>query len=344
MGLIPYYVIYGILLFLALGEMAVFRKKHLVRIVFTALAIFLAIRFQVGNDYAEYYMVLKGISAGTIEIYFEPGFLFLYSLVNNPEYFIAILSLISLFLLYKTFMFFETRYIFTALLLYFSVYFIIFNIHLIRQGFSIALVLYSFIYLYKKSYVRCVLLVLLAGSIHKSAFIVLPFLAIVAVDLKKNHRLLIVGLAILVFIVLTYFKQYVFMALALFPPTQRFAIKYNNEIYSGAYGISLGLLFDILLFLFINSRKNLSKKENFLMNIFLFSVFLSIAFNNFSIALRLGYYFRVVNVFLFLYLARIRPRWVFYTFLIVYTSYYLHNNLYKGNAVLEYRTIFTMEE
>lgn len=340
----PYFIIYGILLTLALSELFVFGKKRPLQFLFLGLALFLAIRFQVGNDYAEYYIILNDLSAGKNDIYFEPGFTFLYRIIDDPEWFIGLTSFFSMFLLYKTFIFFEKRYVFIALLLYFSLYFIIFNIHLIRQGLSITLVFYSFTFLFKKEYLKCFLFVLVASSIHKSALIVLPLLMITALNLTKNHRLIILGSAAIVYILLTYFKQYVFMALAVFPPTQRFALVYNNEFYSGSYGLSLGIIFDILLFLFINLRKNLSYKENFYLNLFLWSVCLSIAFNDFSVALRLGYYFRVINIFLFLHLVKIRPRWVFYSFLVVYTGYYLHNNLYKGNAVLEYRTIFKKEK
>lgn len=332
-----YFYIYFSLLFLALKEKRVKENYKKVSLVFILLAVFLAIRYQVGNDYAEYHNSFQNL---TYDAYFEPGFIFLYKIFNSPEVFFALLSCFSLFLLYKAFKYFSEGYLYISLLVYYSAFFIIFNIHLIRQSVAIAIVLFSFTYLHKKKYLKFFILVLLATNFHKSALIAIPFSLIVIVKLNKKTRLLILGFAILSYIIFTFFRNEVFMLLYYFPVTNRFATVYNNLTYSSGYGISIGLLFDIVLFIFVNSRKNLSDKQLFLLNIFLCSIFINIAFNNFSVALRLGYYFRIVSIFLFVNLIKIRPKFIFYIFLIIYSGYYLNNNLFKGHAVLEYKTIF----
>ena len=339
-----YFYIYFFLLFLALKEKKSIENKNQGAFIFTLLGVFLAIRYQVGNDYAEYYVIFNQISEGTYDSYFEPGFVFFYKLFDSPELFLAVLSITSVFILYRVFNYFSTNHFYVSLFLYYSVFLIIFNIHLIRQGVAIAIILLSFTYLHQKKYIKFVLLVLLAANFHKSALIALPFAFVIGLELTKNTRLIIFGIAIFSYLVFTFFKSEFFAVLSIIPITRRFASVYNNLRYSSGYGISMGLLFDVALFLFLNTRKNLNDKQLFLLNIFLCSIFISIAFNSFNVALRLGYYFRMVSVFLFVSLINVRPKLVFYMFLILYSGYYLHNNLYKGNAVLEYQTIFNKEK
>ena len=336
-----YYLIYWVLFFLSTIERKLENNKRIKKLVFLGLAVFLAVRFQVGNDYAEYYNTLIKISRGDgVNTYFEPGLIFLYKLIDSPKLFFALLSCFSIFLLYKTLNYFKSNHIYTVLLLYYSVYFIIFNIHLIRQGVAISIIFFSFTYLHKRAYIKCLLLVLLAANFHKSALIVLFFIPVVLLNLNKYHRILILVAAFFIFIVFTFFKEYVFLGLYILPITRRFAMVYNNLTYSGSYGISIGLIFDFLLFLFINFKKNISREDKLLLNIFMCSLFIAISFNSYAIAFRLIYYFRVVNIFLFLYLMRVKPKFVFRVFLLIFTYYYLNNNLLKGNAVLEYKTIF----
>jgi len=343
-----YYYIYSILLFFALfiqnGNPK--RTKRITSFVFFLLTVFLAIRFKVGNDYEEYFTGFLEISRGNVdrlEGYYEPGFILFYQVFDNPRLFFAILILISFFCLYKVFCFFGRNHIFVSILLYFSLFLIVYNIHLVRQGVAISIVAYSFIYLYQKKYIYYVLFVLLAANFHKSALIVLPFTFLTMIRFSKNQRYVILLISLVIFVVITFFREQVFYVLYQIPVTRRFAEVYNNMEYSSSYGLSLGLLFDIFLFIFVNSRHNLSLKQRFLLNIFMCAVFINIAFNAYSVALRLGYYFRFSSVFMFILLFKIKPRFLIYAFMIVYSYYYLNANLTKGNAVLDYKTIFTDE-
>lgn len=335
-----YFYIYVALLFLALKEKKIIVNYKKPAFVFASLGVFLAIRYNVGNDYAEYTNVLNEITEGFYTTYFEYGFVFFYKIFHSPEVFFAVLSLLSIFLLYKGFKYFSTEYLYISILVYYSTFFVIFNIHLIRQSVAIFFVFGAYIFLHKKKYLQCILLILLASSFHKSAIIVFPFCFLISMSLTKNTRLIVLGIATLFYMIFTFFKTQVFGVLSFIPITHRFAVVYYNMTYSSGYGISVGLLFDIILFLFVNSRRNLSSKQAFLLNIFLCALFINIACNSFNVALRLGYYFRLVSVFLFVSLIKIKPKIFFYLFLIIYSSYYLYLNLYKGHAVLEYHTIF----
>lgn len=334
-----YYSIFFFILSFVLIESKISSFKVLKIIVLSILTIFLSIRYQVGNDYAEYLNVFTGIKLYHDNSYVEPLYLIICKLSPSFTYVIAIISIISMYLLYKCIEFYRPKYFYSSLLIYYGVYFILIDIHLIRQGIALLIVFYSYKFLWQKEIKKFVTLVIIAMGFHISAFIAFILLILPKVKFTKSRRLYFVFFGIFFYIILVLGKTYFFDLLSHISFLERYAVVYNNAEYSHSYGISLGLLFDILLFFILNASK-VKGLDEFLLNIFTCSIIIFIVFNDFAVVLRLGYYFRIVNILLIINLLKyVRPKILFVVFISIYSYYYLETTLTTGNAVLEYRTI-----
>jgi hypothetical protein len=179
----------------------------------------------------------------------------------------------------------------------------------------------------------------MAMGFHVSALVGFLLLLLPKFKLTRSKRLYVVFIGIFLYIILLLTKNYFFDLIAHISFLERYAKVYNNAEYSHSYGISLGVLFDLILFCILNAS-TLEAKDEFLLNIFTVSIVIFIVFNDFAVALRLGYYFRIVNILLIINLLRyIRPKMLFVLFITIYSYYYLETGLTTGNAVLEYRTL-----
>jgi len=312
-------------------------------LVILILALVLALRFNVGNDYIEYANIYDGIKFYGNYSYVEPLYLLLCIAAPDFKLVIATIALVSMVYLYKIIEYYSNRFFFTSLFLYFGLYFIIFDIHLIRQGLAVLLAFYSYRYIIENKTFKYYIYIIISSLIHTSAILLLVLPLLNKIKISRSGRYFVLVLSFLVYLVIYLNKEVVFGVLSLFSLTKRYADVYNDAEFSHSYGISLGLIFDILLFVIANGIRNNDKKETFLLNIFSISTFISIAFNDFAIALRLGYFFRLANIFILCKLYRLHFRNILVgLFLIIYSYFYLHTALTKGNGVdtLVYRTIF----
>ena len=100
-----YYICFTILFILSIFE----RESRFNKLIFTSVIfffiLFTGLRYEVGNDYAEYHLHHSMIKSGQTN-YFEPLFTLLNYLTPNPESMFFIAALISYILLYKSFKYF----------------------------------------------------------------------------------------------------------------------------------------------------------------------------------------------------------------------------------------------
>jgi len=337
-----YWYFYGIILVLFFLEKKISNSKFIKILIVASLGIFLAIRYNVGNDYAEYLISFDKLKMFHSDLYYEPLYLLLCKLSPSFIYVIAVISIISAYLIYKIIQFYNPDYFYSSLLTYYGVYFVLNDIHLIRQGFAILIIAYGFRYLETQKFRKYLVFVLIAMGFHTSAIVALILVIIVKIKWNKQRRFIVAACAVLFYIGLLLFKSSFFSFIGNFGAFSRYAEVYNNSEYSYSYGISLGLLFDIILFIYVNIKSDyLSDRLQILLNIFTISIFIYIAFNDIAVVLRFGYYFRIVNIILIVQIRKILRPAIFYVALLsIYSYYYLETSLTKGHAVVEYHTIF----
>lgn len=349
--MIIYYLIYFVLILLFFSEIFTKRYSKINTWIITIFFIFfVGLRYGVGNDYFSYYENYKGINNGTGTSSTEIFYVFLNKLLSF-EFVILFFSFFSFYFLKKAIDFFSPRYVVTSYLVFYSLFLITLNIHIIRQGLAISLVLFGYKYLFHKRYLTFSLIVVLASTFHLSALILLPFILLIQLKISIKSQLFLVGLSFIAFIYQDDLVESYYKLAVNFPLMSKYLLVYRQEERI-SYGISLGMIFDliVLIILFLK-HKHFNDKENFLFRIYFISVILSILLSLDPAALRLVYYFRVVIIFLIpLFLKYFK--FEITTFLIVclislqylITTFTVIGEYGRGDRNLNYYTIFNKHD
>lgn len=170
------YIYIGLILaFLALFEVF-FRQAQNSKLSFIVAILILfflsSLRLDVGTDWDAYLAFYTG--NGPVEK-LEYGYRKLNNLLSHYglsfQLFLAVISAITLFFIYKAGSLVKYKIIF--LLIYFSDLFLYYNLSGIRQGIAIAITLYSTKYIVHKKFLIFMFFVILASTFHLSAFIYL---------------------------------------------------------------------------------------------------------------------------------------------------------------------------
>lgn len=238
-------------------------------ISFSLIFIFLALRYNFGNDYQGYLQSYINVNRYSEinyfenEFGFEPGWLFLYR-ISKPIGFFGLTALLSLFycIVYYRFIkaFVPVHNYWLAVFLYiFSPAFMLIQASAMRQSLAIAIFIFSLNYLFKKDAVRYFLSIYVASLFHSSALVLLPifFLRFIDWRINKTAALVIISVFILLFV---------------FPSTVgRLQILFVNayferyEIYQdfgmGGIGSGLGVIYFSFLLILIMYFENLQDKK-----------------------------------------------------------------------------------
>lgn len=157
--------------------------------IFSVLFMVSALRFDIGNDYAQYTLTAHEAYVGGYVVT-ETGFNFLvkavYTLFNREcyEVIFAIFAFVTLLLFLRTFYrdsadFSQSFFLFMMLGLYFQTF------NTVRYYFALSVALCSMRYVLEKDYIRFVFFILLAALFHKSVLLVIPVYLIAAFEWKR---------------------------------------------------------------------------------------------------------------------------------------------------------------
>lgn len=233
------------------------RTEFWLKFSFVLIFLFLAFRYNYGNDYFSYLKKFLEINrVETIDYFdkywgFEAGWVFLCRLFG-PLGFFAMTAVLALFncIVYYRFIkkYVPPDYYWLAVFLYvFNPNFMLIHSSAMRQSFAISLFLFAIDYIYKKDALRYILCVGLAALFHTSALILLPVYLLGLFDWKIN-KLTAVGI----------FSLFMFMFLygnTFLPDINQFISVYflRYEVYEGGVeiGTGLGLIFNSFLFALI---------------------------------------------------------------------------------------------
>ncbi len=216
-----------ILVLLALGFFLMFKGQTKAKdliflgVAFLTLSTISAIRYEVGDDYYNYLNIFLEVKNSGFETVFsgrrEPGFALLnklFSMVNgNFQNFYVLCALLTTGLV-LLFIYQESKLPFISVFLYISMMFYYWSLSLLRQILAASLCALSVRFIRKKKFIPFLILVLLAGSVHYSALILLPayFLAQIKFNWKSFAVLGGVALAGFIFApqVVSIITQYVY--------------------------------------------------------------------------------------------------------------------------------------
>lgn len=344
------------------------RTESLLKASFILIFLFLALRYDYGNDYRGYLVffsednlldtdLLDYYRGDSIDYYskhggFEPGWVFLCCLFKPFGFFTmtAVLALFNCFVYYR----FIKKYVppayywFAVFLYVFSPGFMLVHSSTMRQSVAIALFIFSIDYLYKKDAIRYFLCIGLASLFHTSALILLPVYLLGLFNWKINGLMAVSIFSLFIFLFL--FGESLVSGLNLF------IINYfeRYEVYQegSEIGTGLGVVFYSLLFALVLFYERLQTREHALL--FKIAV-LSYFFIPLSLLImlisRVGMYSEPATLVVFpVILLNIKNPVVrnLILFLILFFTLYLFYTFFQSDTYREafgtYKTIFSSPE
>jgi len=276
------------------------------KVSFLLIFLFLALRYNFGNDYKNYLNGFLDINRqNTINYHdkfghFEIGWVFLNRQFRDLGFFVmtAFLALVNCLIYYKFIKkYTPVQYYWLAVFLYiFNADFMLTHLSAMRQSIAIGLFIFSIDYLYKKDAIRYFLCIGLASLFHSSALILLPVYFLGFVNWKINR---LSGIVIIILFVSLFISQkYVSLNLDQF--VANYFAKY--EIYKGGVelGTGWGFAYSMVLFGLVLYYERYQKREIALLFKLSIISFLFIPLG-FSIMLigRVGMYFAPATIIVY---------------------------------------------
>ena len=329
--------------------------RHGLKISFILIFIFLALRYNFGNDYKAYHNNFLIINNYDSINYFdksfqlEPGWLFLCRLFK-PIGFFGMVMILALFncVVYYRFInkYLPPQYYWLAVTIYlFDPSFMLIQASAMRQSLAIAIFIASIPYIYKKDPIRYIIGIGIAWFFHSSALILLPLYFLGYVNWKINK---ITGAVILA----SFISLYLF-GKNLAPYVNQF-IQSNFErydVYQGGavIGTGFGIFYFSIFFILILAYERYQNKETSLLFKIAIVGFMIIPFGLIiQLIGRVGMYLgpSAIIVYPVILMKIKRPvyKTMFLVFYLFFTSYlffqFFTSQVYK-DAFGNYQTIFS---
>ena len=347
------------IVFVLLAYLAQYKsKEHLLKVSFFLIFLFLALRYNYGNDYPAYiddFVLLTSNDSFDYIFeneYYEKGWLFLYYLFKPFGFFalIAVLAAFNCFVYYHLI----KKYVlpgyhwFAVFLYVFSPGFMLIHCSAMRQSLAIALFLFSIDYINKKDAIRYFLCIVLATLFHTSALVLLPVYFLGIFDWKINRPL-----AIIFFVIYILFFQFGILLM----PVLSIFVGTNFESYmryEGTIELSsgIGLILNSSLFaLILFYAYYQSNQTSLFFKIAILSYFIIPLSLNISSLTRIGMYFDIAMIIVFpatVYTIKKPTIKVAVLAIIVFITLYNFNVFFKSEVFNKsfgtYQTIFSAPE
>lgn len=336
--------------------LAKYRNTHWgLKVSFSLIFLFLALRYNFGNDYKPYLNAFIEISQNNrIDIFdlknqFEPGWIFI-NWVFRPFGFFAmtaVLALMNCLIYYRIIKkFVPLNYYWLAIFIYvFSPGFLLIHASAMRQSLAILLFLFSIDYLFRKDAIRYFICIGLASLIHTSAIILFPIYLLSFINWKLNR--IVGGILFSIFISLFLFGKSILPFLNHF--IALYFEKYSIYQTGFAVGTGLGVLYlSVLLILTLHFERGQDRETALIFKISIISfMFIPLSILILLIS-RAGMYFAPATILVYpIILVNIKTpilKLVFLLMLIFITTYEFINFFSTEGwriAFGTYKTIFS---
>jgi transmembrane protein EpsG len=329
--------------------------KHGLRVSFFLIFIFLALRYNFGNDYHSYlelFQEVQGYEFSNLlktDWKVEFGWIFL-CWICSPFGFFGMIILLALFnsiLFYLLFKRYAPKgYYSLSIFLYLATP-ELFLIHssAMRQALSTLIFLFSLRYIYERKIIKYTLCIIVASFFHTSALILLPvyLLTFVRGQISKILGVAVFSLYILIF----YFGQYIISN------SDVLTIGYFDKYltYSGVSSVGSGIgviYFSVLLILFLFYQRFVNEEYGLIFKIAIISYFFIPLSFFIPMVGRLDMYFTPALIFgfpiLYIYIKNKKYKLTFIILLVFMVGYQFFIFFYSktyGHAFFEYNTIFS---
>ena len=321
---------------------------------FIIIFLFLALRYNYGNDYVNYlegfYEINdSGVSFFSNEHHFEPGWFLLCRLFEPLGFFamVAVLAAFNCFVYYRFIhRYVPQNYYWLAVFLYvFNPQIMLVHSSAMRQSLAIAIFLFAFDYLSRKDIIKYFACISIAVCFHTTAVVLLPFFifGLYNLKIKKRTSICIFSLFIFLFVFSKSIEQNIGLIINIF--FEKYSV-YNE---SSELGTGFGLIFNAVLLLIIlhSARPWDYIKSKLAMIAIIGYLFLPLGLVIMMLA-RVGMYFQPFTLAVFPIILSKSKSSLFRTSLIVSLiamTMYLYTSFFKSevwiDAFATYTTIFS---
>ncbi|MBQ3414405.1 MAG: EpsG family protein [Clostridia bacterium] len=258
------------------------------------------LRYNVGTDYQLYTRMYSNID---IKVFSDTEFIFkqIINLLNNFNLnvyvFFFVIATITISLFYIQIKK-QSNFPATSLFLFVCLGYYALCFNTIRQTLAIAITLVAFKYIYDRKALKYFLVIIVAGLVHTSAFIMIPIYFINRINInKKNLRIIFL---IMILGLIAYNPIFEFITLHI--------DKYNSYSNINGYTFSKAgagtyviMIFHIIIVFILIKYKNLIEQinegNNYYIILATFSLFFYLLSLSNTVAVRPGYYFSIYLVF-----------------------------------------------
>lgn len=274
---------------------------------FITLFIFLAIRFDYGNDYLMYQYFFDDLNSGKYGDlgkageHFETGytllnFIFKYFGFEALIMFLSIINVATIYKIIKTYV--PREYYWLAVFIYvFNADFMLIHLSALRQMTAIMIMFLSLNYLFNKKYIKYIFCVLLAYLFHTSAIFLVILIPITYFDwTKKTSSLIISSILYFSFFLLSnFFGDFISSFVNLYLGRYSAYSDFEGEVNSG-FGFLIYFIFFVFLFI---SAKSMSVEQRKLMSVSILAIILSTLAIKVMMIFRLNMYFTIFSIVTF---------------------------------------------
>lgn len=241
------------------------RKNYIIGVLLPIIffSLIIGLRYGVGVDYFSYRDAY--LYQGDRDL--EPGFNLICSVLNYvglPPFSLFILcAFLQLFIFTRLTIKYPSIYSW-SIYFYFTTLYLFFTINGLRQAIAFSCLVWAISYLFERNFLKYVVIIVLASTIHKSVLIFLPFYFFIHYDILKNRLVLITLYLISIFIGFT-FAEYLWILVDL--AIINIGIEglhtetLMNVEWSSDQGRGLGAIFWMLSDLFVILKYPKLKKE-----------------------------------------------------------------------------------
>jgi transmembrane protein EpsG len=241
-----------------------FKSDYYLKLSFFIIFIFLALRYEYGNDYISYMDLFYKIDHLDIGSHIEVGWQLLCLLFKPFGFFVmvAALALIQCVVYYgfiKKYV--PSRYYSLALFLYLftPTCFLILS-SAMRQSVSVMIFVFAIRYIYEKDIIRYFISIIIAMMFHASAIVLFPvyFLGVFNVMINRTVAVLLFIIYPLMYLVLQYLQIHLGEVVSLY--FRDYEMYLDAEMSS--FGTGLGFIFNLFVLSLIITKHGLQNKEN----------------------------------------------------------------------------------
>ena len=262
-------------------------KKHSIILILSILIIcvVLGIRYDVGVDFLAYDYIYKYQFFDDVESGYALVNKFLFSLGLPSSSIFTLVAFFQLFLFAKGIEKINPHYLPLAFFFYFTTLYFFLSLNVLRQTLAFSIFVYSIKYIVNKQFIKYIVVILLASTIHKSAFILIPLYFVLNIDWLLEHRIFQLAGYFITYTMSIFLSEYIWSNFAILALAGGYA-DYADNVNSlsqvewgkeGGLGVYLWMLIDVWVMLcFSKSPKaSIAKYEISLYNIYYVGLLLS---------------------------------------------------------------------